>query len=114
MPKTWQIYEATVHLAEGTRAEDRIEALESSEQRKQAQIDRHSQRVVEIEGQVAAKSDNLVEAGDRIDAQSNSLKEKDNELAIKEQDIQELTERCESLRQRLQKRPATPLSSFRS
>ncbi|RMY80628.1 hypothetical protein D0864_04605 [Hortaea werneckii] len=73
-----------------------------------------SQRIVKIEGQVAAKSNSLVEAGDKIAAQPNSLKEKDNELAIKEQDIQELTERCESLRQRLQKRPATPLSSFRS
>ncbi|GAB1728902.1 hypothetical protein NU195Hw_g8912t1 [Hortaea werneckii] len=107
------IREATVHLAESTRAEDCIEALESSEQSKQAQVDRLSQRILEIEGQVAAESDSLVEARDKIATQSNSLKEKDDELATKEQDIQYLAERGESLRQQLQKRPATPLSSFR-
>ncbi|KAI7083429.1 hypothetical protein KC356_g7590 [Hortaea werneckii] len=95
------IREATGHLADSTRAKDRIEALELSVQTKQAQIDKLSQRIVELERQTAAQSISLVEAEDKIAAQSSSLAEKDNELATKEQDIQDLAARCESLQQLL-------------
>ncbi|RMZ31728.1 hypothetical protein D0859_04177 [Hortaea werneckii] len=115
------IREATAHLADSTRARDRLEALELSEQTKQTQIDRLTQRIVEVERQTAAQSDSLTEAedkfaaqSDKISAQSNSLAERDDELATKEQEIQDLAARCESLQQQVRKRPATPLSSFRS
>ncbi|KAI7226768.1 hypothetical protein KC330_g8687 [Hortaea werneckii] len=108
------IREATAHLTNSTRAKDRLEALELSEQTKQAQIDRLSQRIVEVERQTAAQSNSLAEAEDKIAAQSNSLAGKNDELATKEQEIQDLAAQCESLQKQVRKRPATPLSSFRS
>ncbi|KAI6894877.1 hypothetical protein KC318_g11407 [Hortaea werneckii] len=106
--------EATEHLADSTRDQDRIETLESSEQAKQSQIDKPSQRVVEVEGLIAALSNSLNEVEDKIAALSVSLAKKDDELATKDQQIQTLTEQCDALRQKMLKRPATPLSSSRS
>lgn len=108
------IREATEHLADSTRDRDRIETLESSEQAKQSQIEKLSQRLVALEGRIAAQSNSLNEVEDKIAAQSISLAEKDKELATKDRQIQTLTEQCESLRQKMLKRPATPLSSFQN
>ncbi|RMY31146.1 hypothetical protein D0865_15079 [Hortaea werneckii] len=74
------INDAADLIRSNSRAQDRIKELEASEQAKQPQIDKLSQQIIVIEGKIAA--------------QSSSLAEKDNELAVKEQEIQNLTAQC--------------------
>ncbi|KAI7224712.1 hypothetical protein KC330_g9246 [Hortaea werneckii] len=85
----------------------RIDNLDSAERAKLTQIESQSRRISEFERAMAAKDTALEE-------RDSELTEKSDALTATYQQLQEMTDKCESLKQQLRKRPATPMSSNRS
>lgn len=105
---------ATIRTAQKTVTKSaelnlRIKNLDRAERAKSAQIESQIRRISEFERAMAAKDTALEE-------RDSGLTEKNDELAEKSdtyQQLQEMTNKSESLKQQLRKRPATPMSSNR-